>query len=81
MRPGPIHKAVQGAMKAQAETWGPLQGKVAVKLRMKSGKPVIETEAMPRSCHDRVMQDISDTGVLRMKSGNQVKETEATPRR
>ena len=41
VRPGPVHEAVQGAMKAQAETWGPPRGKMAIKsLRMKSGKPV-----------------------------------------
>jgi hypothetical protein len=52
-------------MKAQAETWGPPQGKMAIKkLRMKSGKPVTETEATPRSYHDRVMEEISETGRL-----------------
>jgi hypothetical protein len=64
VRPGPIHEAVQGAMKAQAETWGPPRGKMAVKFRIKSSKPVIETEATPRSYHDRVMEVISNTGVL-----------------
>ena len=60
VRPGPIHEAVQGAMKAQAETWGPPRGKMSTKqLRMKSSKPVTETltEATPRSCHDRVMEE------------------------
>ena len=62
VRPGPIHEAVQGAMKAQAETHGPPRGKMAVKLRIKSGKPATETEATPRSYHDRVMEEISETG-------------------
>jgi hypothetical protein len=51
-------------MKAQAETWGPPRGKMAVKLRMKSGKSVTETEATPRSYHDRVMEEISNTGLI-----------------
>jgi len=52
VRPGPI----QGAMKAQAETWGPPRGKMAIKkLRMKSGKPVTETEATQQSYHDSVI--------------------------
>jgi hypothetical protein len=71
-------------MKAQAETWGPPRGKMAVKFRIKSSKPVIETEATPRSYHeatksskpvieaeatprsyhDRVMDEISNTGML-----------------
>jgi hypothetical protein len=64
VRPGPIHEAVQGAMIAQAETWGPPRGKMAIKLRMKSGEPVTETEATPRSYHDRVIGEISQTGRL-----------------
>ena len=52
-------------MKAQAETHGPPRGKMAVKLRIKSGKPATETEATPRSYHDRVMEEISETGQLR----------------
>ena len=64
VRPGPIHEAVQGAMKAHAETWGPPRGKMAIKLRMKSGKPATETEVTPRSYHDRMMEEISETGRL-----------------
>jgi hypothetical protein len=51
-------------MKAQAETWGPPRGKMAIKLGMKSGKPVTENEATPRSYHDRVMEEISSIGQL-----------------
>ncbi len=31
VRPGQIHDTVQGAMKAQAETWGQQRGKMAIK--------------------------------------------------
>jgi len=64
VRPGPIHEAVKGAMKAHAETWGPPRGKMAIKLRMKSGKPATETEVTPRSYHDCMMEEISETGRL-----------------
>ena len=63
VRPGPIHNAVQGAMKAQAETPGPPGGKMTIKkFRIRSRQPATETEGTPRSYHDRVIEEISTTG-------------------
>ena len=60
VRPGPIHEAVKGAMKAQAETWGPPRGKMTIKLRKKTGKPATETEATQRSYYDCMIEEIKE---------------------